>query len=298
MTRITGRVGGTGMLLCLLTLTCPAWPQAADSDPVARVNGEPITRGMLTERLQSEFGKQLLEDMIDELIVLQEARRLKVEVTDKEIDERVDEQKASLLFGQKFETWLAERRMTLASYRARIRILVMLEKIVAPEIKITDEAAASLYLRSPELFGDPEQIRVRAIRCQLRSRAEEILAAVRQAPDQFDRYAKSYSEDSKSREQGGDLGWRPLAANRSIGLTSEKGRISDIVVENDGYWVYQTTDYKPAVKRPWKEVEQAVRKYAFDEQVAVAAVRKFGELKRKANPERLLFPAEGGKQGS
>jgi foldase protein PrsA len=278
------------LLSCCIVLLSRNRALAAEDTKVAAVNGQPITRQMLMDRLLSEFGKGLIEDMINEMIVRQEAERLKVEVSDKEVDARVDTQKAGLPFGQSFEEWLADRRLTLPAYRERIGIIVMLEKMVAPQVKVTEEAAASLYLRSPELFGEPEQVRVRGILRKERDDAEKILKFVRNSPQTFDALARKNSQDPSSAVKGGDLGWKPMVEMKQYGLTSEAGKTTDIVVRVEGYWIYQVVDYKPAVKKPWKEVEPLVHKFVFEQQVASAAVRRFSDLKSTAQIERILYP--------
>jgi hypothetical protein len=87
---------------------------------------------MLTDRLMQEFGKGMLEDLIDELIVLQEARKQKLAVSDKELDARVAQHKAAMPPGVRYEAWLKEKRFTEAAFRERLRVIFLLEKLVEP----------------------------------------------------------------------------------------------------------------------------------------------------------------------
>lgn len=283
----------TGLLL-LGWVFAGSWPAAAQ-DPVASVNGEPITRQMLVDRLTAEFGKNLLDDLIDEMIVAQEVRRLNVTVTEAEVEARVDQQKLTLPPGVRWEKWLLERRFTPEAYRERMRTLVRLEKIVTPTIKVADEAIGSLLLANPGLFNEPDRVRLRGIKKREATHAESVRRAAVAKLEPFDKLAERYSEDAGSAPLGGDQGWKPVVidANKQsildhFGLKKDKGSISGVITAEDGYWVYEVVEYQAGKPKSLAEKKKLARDYIFNEQLNAAAFRYFDELKRKARIERTI----------
>lgn len=106
---------------------------------VAMVNGQPVTRLAYIKETESVYipdarvtaGKQALNQLITKTLILQEARRRNIIVSDKEIDNEIAGVRKSLeKSGQKLESALALQGDTLVAYRERIRIQKMLEKLV------------------------------------------------------------------------------------------------------------------------------------------------------------------------
>ncbi len=278
------------LIACALTI-CSAGAYA--QDPVATVNGEAITRQMLADRLLSEFGKNLIDDLIDELLVTQEAKRLNLQVTEAEVDARLALQKQLLPPGVKWESMLLERRFTPEAFRERMRTLALLEKLVAPTIKVPPEAIGSLLLQQPDLFNIPNRVQLRGIKKINKAQAEQVRRVVIGKVDTFENVARNFSEDDATKRQGGDLGWMPITKGidgRSVldrfGIKAEKGIISEVIAGEDGYWVYQVVDFQAGKIPPLEERKRLARQFLFDDQVRAAAVRYFDELKRKARIER------------
>ncbi|MBI2453478.1 protein translocase subunit SecF [Candidatus Peregrinibacteria bacterium] len=85
---------------------------------------------------------------------------------------------------------------------------------------------------------------------EAKTRAEEVLKKVQEEGD-FAALAKEYSDDSGSKEKGGDLGFFKQAAmvkefsDKAFSL--EKGAISDLVKSSFGYHIIQVNDIKEAI---------------------------------------------------
>lgn len=58
-----------------------------EDDAAATVNGEEISRDELHERLVDQYGQELLDSLITEKVIDQEAKKENVKVTQNEIDE-------------------------------------------------------------------------------------------------------------------------------------------------------------------------------------------------------------------
>jgi len=116
---------------------------------VATVNGATITREMLVKRLLAYHGAANLEAMINQTLVQQAAEREKVSVTDKEIDDRVNDVKSKARTPALFQQWLTSSGFTEPQYREQVRYTLLTEKIATKISPVTD--------------SDLEQVRIRII---------------------------------------------------------------------------------------------------------------------------------------
>ena len=123
------------ILLCLLL----AWPTTGLAVQLGKiaavVNGKPITMYDLQRAAAPELRKmratdqktidmvlrKVLDDMILDILVQQEAKRLKIKVSPSEIDARIAEiMKSSRLTKEKFAEELAKEGLTIAELRKNL----------------------------------------------------------------------------------------------------------------------------------------------------------------------------------
>lgn len=109
-----------------------------------------------------------------------------------------------------------------------------------------------------------------------KARAEELLQAVRKAPDSFAEVAKKNSQDPGSAANGGDLDFFKRAgmvkAFSDAAFALKKGDISEVVQSEYGYHIIKLTDIKTPKQRSFEELrpsmeadlktQQAQRKFA------------------------------------
>jgi len=142
-------------------------------DRIATVNGDPITLDEyrdtfdnLVDQLRRRFGNNLDEDMIEKLqikkqalnqlinntLLLQEAKRLKFRVSDTELTSAISEitafQRAGTFDRQLYRNVLERMRMTPEEFEAAQRNAMMIEKLstlVTGGIKISDQEAMEWF---------------------------------------------------------------------------------------------------------------------------------------------------------
>ena len=164
-----------------------------ESEIAARVNGAPIfasdieleavAQGLIDPG--ADFGPrnpeyfQILEQLIDQRLLAQEAvrRGLDREPT-------------------------AERR--LAAGRERLLGNILVESLVANEV--TEDAIDRMYDEQVKLQQLDDEVRLRQILVESRERADLIITEITEGRD-FAEAALEYSEDVRTRLEGGDLGW-------------------------------------------------------------------------------------------
>ncbi|WP_019122052.1 SurA N-terminal domain-containing protein [Brevibacillus massiliensis] len=92
----------------------------------AKVNGTVITEEQLTSELKNLYGKRVLDNIISDTLVKQEAKRQGVTVTDEEVIKEVDSIKAQL--GGNFSEFLKMRGMTEQQMKEQMYMLLLANK--------------------------------------------------------------------------------------------------------------------------------------------------------------------------
>jgi parvulin-like peptidyl-prolyl isomerase len=109
----------------------------------ALVNGEPITRIAIISELEKQGGKQALSALVNQTLILQEARKKNIQVSQAEIDTATKQIEDSLKSqGQSLDTALAAQGMTKQDLIAQLKLRNLVEKLLADKIKVTDKEIA------------------------------------------------------------------------------------------------------------------------------------------------------------
>ena len=107
---------------------------------VALVNGEPITRLSLIAELEKQGGKQTLSALVNQALILQEAKKKNIEVSQGEIDRSAKQIEESLKSqGQDLNTALAMQGLTRQDFLMQLKLRSLVEKLLADQIKVTDK---------------------------------------------------------------------------------------------------------------------------------------------------------------
>ena len=126
---------GLGMLLVLAILGYLFKNQFV----VVVVNGKPITRAEYVKTLENQGGKQVLNRMITERLVMAEAQKQNLSVPQTTIDGEIakiqDNIKAQ---GMTLDQALAEQNMTLADLQRQIMIRQLITSLTASQAAVTD----------------------------------------------------------------------------------------------------------------------------------------------------------------
>ena len=136
----------------------------------AVVNGYPVSRLEVVREAEKQNGKQVLNTVIRNTLIEQEAKKQHVTVSEKEVTDEIKKVEANLSKqGQKLDQVLAMQGMTKEDLRKLIRLDKLVGKMVGKDVKISDKEVDE-YLEAnkdslPE-DQDPAQLR-KAVRTQL-----------------------------------------------------------------------------------------------------------------------------------
>lgn len=223
----------------------------------------------LTADLQKEYRSQILDELIAQELLLEEAKAEKVLVSDKDIDEAVDSVKVEYGDDEAFNEALASAGYTLDSYKKEVRWQLstnaLVEKAV-PEDSIKDEELRPYYDSNIELFSTEAAKRTSHILYSVedKAKAEEALKEIKGGAD-FAEIAKAESIDSMTAPEGGDLGWPTTSYVPEFQAAVdelEPGDDPKLVQSVYGYHIVKVTDKRDAGVKDFDaargEVKQAI----------------------------------------
>jgi parvulin-like peptidyl-prolyl isomerase len=173
-----------------------ALPPEQTIDVVAIVNGQQITRQQLAQQCVRRFGEGVLESLINKHLILNECQRIGITITEQDVNDEL--KRRADKFGMSVDRYIgviqAERNISPDRLKNDIIwIELALRRLAADQIEVTQQELAE---RMEFEFGP--RVQVRAIALRTRAEAEEILAHLRQHPEDFERMAKDRSVDPHS----------------------------------------------------------------------------------------------------
>lgn len=262
---------------------------------VATANGAPITLKHVQIRVQlvsrevayhtqisDEKKQEMMERALDQLIIeelaYQEAKKTGITISEKDINNRLNEVKNGFPSEELFNKSLAANNLDLDKYKKLIEkelsIKKINEKMFGKPITLSDKEVKDYFEKNREKFKEPEKIRLRQILIKIpafaskeewekgKNKAEEILSELKAGKD-FAKLAKEFSSDS-SREKGGDMGFihkgRLEPYVEDIAYSLKVGEISDVLQTIYGYHIIKLEERKPPQNTQFSKIKEKLKK--------------------------------------
>lgn len=119
----------------------------------ALVNGQPIMRLDVIKELEKQGGKQTLSSLINQTLILQEANKKNIQVSQAEIDKAEKQIEDSLKSqGQNLDAALAMQGMTKQDFLMQLRLRNLVEKLLADKTKVSDKEIADYIEKNKDTF--------------------------------------------------------------------------------------------------------------------------------------------------
>jgi len=190
---------------------------------------------------------------------------------------------------EELQAWYKERTASFQSpEQAKIEYIVLDVDAVKKSIAVNEQDLKTYYEQNAARMAAKEERRASHIlitapktapaeeRQKAKAKADELLAAVRKAPNTFADVAKKNSQDPGSAPNGGDLDFFARGAMvkpfEDAAFSMKKGDIGDVVESDFGYHIIQLTDIRAPKQPTFEELrpkmeadlkaQQAQRKYA------------------------------------
>jgi len=235
-----------GLAACAVVVLAPEGARAAESEIVARVNGDSVSRvdlqriladSVSVARLQQEYSERstdtrelerlAVRELIHRRLLLQEADRLKFSITGDELDQALSALRRRFENLERFGAWMHERELDDKSLFAAIREGMLINRVTAmlvEDVRVTENEVQEYYETHKEDLEPGEEVRLRIIAVKSREEAEEILLALKNG-ESFSHLARMRSL-GKLAARGGDTGWvaagtLPPQLREIVGLLKE-----------------------------------------------------------------------------
>lgn len=222
----------------------------------AAANRGVFYHGKPPESTIAKLQREMADKLVNDILLVNEAKRLKLKPED--VGDKVKQ------FEQKNANnprWQDVREKAVASFTKQAEeesLRKLLEKQVRNVHKPTEKQVRAYYVAHPEKFTEPEQLRVALILMKVDpgevqawgpavKQAEEWIKELRAGAD-FAEYAKKYSDDRSTAEQGGDMGY--LHGGMLAGAAAEAvaklkvGEISEPAQLLEGVGIFKLIDRK------------------------------------------------------
>ena len=306
----------TLLVLIILMLTAGAGGHAASI--VAEVNGAPITRqrfqvdyrqavndyarkgNPINEAYLRNLRARLIDYLVETELLLQDARRKGVAVSDQELDQILAAERSTARGEAEISAGLEAVGLDWDQYRERRRQALVIEKLIrehiARHVVIRDQDVEKYYAQNPQQFRIPERLHIRHITLRFPPDADESQkAAVRDrlldierrysAGGDFAELAYRYSDDP-SRQNSGDAGFvdARLAA-RTFGervLEIPTGEVGPPLETPIGWHLVAIEGRQPARDIPLDQVREVIRKTLFRQQTSAPVKDYVQSLREKA----------------
>lgn len=264
------------------------------SDAAAIVNGEKILKTVLEKRTQQVavmYGydledpktptlgdylkQQVIESMIDEELIYQEAVKLNITVTSEEIDAEMKKLQEQFDSAEKYQEYLEQNKMTDEEYIGFVTNNLYLNKLyehVTKDITTPSQDPKEYYEENEAEFNVPEKVKARHI---LLTSAEKAQAAIKRLDkgEDFAELAVELSFDETVKENQGLVGYfsideeaieitfREAAFKLNVGEYSKEPVFSTF-----GYHVIKVEDRTPAKKYEFEEIKDLLTQSLLQEE--------------------------------
>ena len=251
-------------------------------------------QGQEDEQYLKQFRQQILDDLIDQKLVIQQAEKENIKVTDKEIDEWIKQIKTQFPSDKEFQAKLKELKMTLddlkKNRREQILSQKMIEKVVKGE-KVDDAEVKEYYDKNTAEFKDPEKAKIKWIVFAEENKANEIHKKLEGGAD-FAQAAKDNSVDTMTKENGGDLGLKganelaPEVAD--VAFKIELNKLSDVIKMQQGFAVIKVEEKQAERQKNFDESKEEIKNKLLSEKQRKTYEAWLKKVKKTAKIEKKI----------
>lgn len=251
-----------------------------------------------------QMREAVLQRLIEQRLILQEAQRANVSVSAQEVIDRLEELRARFGSEEMFRQSLTESHLTEPELKEKLREQLLVQRVIDDKVRSTivvspQEVARELSAH-PELAKPGDRVRASHILVRVDERrsveaARQLIAALHQQllhGADFAELAKQHSEDSH-RDEGGMMGWvaqgELLPELDTVLFSLKEGAVSEPIQTQLGFHLVRVEERRTATSLSVTEANHAIFQRLYQRKFQAALVKWLADLKRHAYLE--LLPA-------
>ncbi|BBH20926.1 hypothetical protein Back11_22710 [Paenibacillus baekrokdamisoli] len=286
---------GLAILLVIVLVAPPFGGASSKNDTVATVNGVAITKDKLFDSMSELGGKQTLDNLIQDELIMQAADKDGIKVTDADVEKEITSIKGRFPTEADFNAALQQANMTLDDLKKQTPMQLRIRKILEPKVTVTDKEIKDYFDKNKASLGTPLQVRASHILVATEKEAEDILKELKAGGD-FAAIAKAKSTDPGSKANGGDLGFFGAGAMdpafEKAAFALKKDELSAPVKTSFGYHIIKVTDRKEAKVATLDEEKAKIKDQLVNQKVQELSATWLADLKAKAKITNTLDDKE------
>ncbi len=243
--------------------------------------------------------REVLERLVQDQLLLQQATELKLTVSGDEVDRAVEQIKRDYgLDDAQLKDELRKQGQTMAAYRQNTKREILKYRVlniaVGSKINVGDSEVQSYYdrhmksanlqVRASHIFIAIPENADNATVLEREKLAKSLLARAQSGED-FAKLAREYSEDSGTRNEGGDLGFigrdilpKPL---EELVFSMKVGDVRGPVRADRGFHVIRLVDRRTKEAKPFADVQDEIRTRLRQREMERQTKIYLGELRKK-----------------
>ncbi|MCM8763025.1 MAG: peptidyl-prolyl cis-trans isomerase [Candidatus Omnitrophica bacterium] len=290
------------LLYLIFSILCLTQGIGAQDKIVAVVNREIITQSdvnnfskFIRMQLATQYhGKDLeekffeimpriLERLIEDKLIIQEAKKEGIKIDEARIKAALEEMKRQYPSENAFREDIVRQGLTQADIEDKIRNQLMMQAIIEikirNKIRINPKEVTDFYQQHQDELNKPASRDVLSISIPDAVTARRVWEDLKKKDD-FSEVAHSYNlqVNELGQIQPGQL---KKELDEIISLLAV-GEISDIVKFDNKFYIFKLQRINPPQKRSFEEVKQDIYNYIFEQKMQDAMDKWLNELKAKA----------------
>jgi parvulin-like peptidyl-prolyl isomerase len=233
---------------------------------------------------------QVLNNLIQDSLLIQEAKIKNIEVSDEEFQKALNDFRSGYQEDQ-FQRTLEIEEINEEEWKTRLKnnliIKKLIRKVVHSRISVSDEDIRGYFDEHLEEFNKAEQIRALQIMVDTEAQAQDILRKLKNDPGLFSYLARKFSQGLEA-VKGGDLGFLDVSQmpEEFEGIFQlDVNEISKVIQTPYGYHIFQVQEKLPQRKMNFEESKSIINKRLTQEVEDREFSKWFQKLKQEANIE-------------
>ena len=127
-----------------------------DKDPtLVKAGDTSITQYQLYDEMKSMYGKQMIQELVAQALIKQEAKLQNITVAPEEMDKEIDSIKQQIGSEQAFQDYLKNMGMNEQKLREKLSILLTRDKLLDKAFPVTEEQIKQYYEENKASMGSP-----------------------------------------------------------------------------------------------------------------------------------------------
>lgn len=263
-----------------------------NNNPIANVNGVDIKKDQLYTAFTDYGLEEVLDKLILEELVLQEAKKENIGVTSNEVEAAWNKMKSEFNSEEDFLTSIHHDGYTEESLRKEVKSQLYIKKLLEPQVQVSEDDIIMYYTEHQSHYIDPEKVKVKHVLTRTEEEAEDLLATISKGGDYSESMEDVIDGDTV---KGGELGFFPKRtetdqdisedielAFEEVAFSLEKGELSNVVETTQGFHIILMLDWESPSARPFSEVKKEIREEMVSSEILELSKGWLQELREDA----------------